>query len=455
MDVCTNYRFARRRQAGAPTGRKKEEKTPEPDAAEAKKKVKKVAAPAKGKKGAAKTAAKEDEAAANELNEAEKKQKEDQEKKRLEDEARALQKPKAYTAAEVEAFEQYCKELEQFFGDLVAKQLGGGAAEGGEEPAAGDEQARPEGDGADAAAEPGEDQPAEDDGEAQDAGEKDQAAAQARFGKRDLQELCIEYDFKYLCESARAAVPEPVWPDPDKEPLPPPVVHQIVRRPPTRPERKEITMFSIWTPAAEPARPASAEEGQAQGEDQEEEQKDPFPPMTKDKTRWVLGPKESAKLYIKFFSQTVGSFSQTLKFEIVGSPRAFDLNVVALCELPRLNEFYKNVFMSHKKTRPPQLPDSIVQKTFVVSENVFDFGPLLIKKDPELRADETIKKVNSSVLRITNDGEYPVEASFTLKSTLPADEGGIGEKSPFILEPESMSLAVRETKDLTVFAFPE
>jgi hypothetical protein len=31
--------------------------------------------------------------------------------------------------------------------------------------------------------------------------------------------------------------------------------------------------------------------------------------MTKDKTRWVLGPKESAKLYIKFFSQTVGSFS--------------------------------------------------------------------------------------------------------------------------------------------------
>ena len=178
--------------------------------------------------------------------------------------------------------------------------------------------------------------------------------------------------------------------------------------------------------------------------------------MTKDKTRWVLGPKESAKLYIKFFSQTVGSFSQTIKFEIVGSPRAFDLNVVALCELPRLNEFYKNVFMSHKKTRPPQLPDSIVQKTFIVSENVFDFGPLLIKKDPELRAtDETLKKVNSSVLRITNDGEYPVEAAFTLKSTLPADEGGIGEKSPFILEPESMSLAVRETKDLAVFAFPE
>ena len=62
----------------------------------------------------------QDEGKMNEI-EAEKKQKEDQEKKRLEDEARALQKPKAYTTEEVEAFEQYCKELEQFFGDLVVK----------------------------------------------------------------------------------------------------------------------------------------------------------------------------------------------------------------------------------------------------------------------------------------------------------------------------------------------
>lgn len=269
LGVCTNYRFARRR-AGAPAGRKKEEKAPEPDATESKKKVKKAAAPAKGKKGAKGAAAKEDDAAANELNEAEKKQKEDQEKKRLEDEARALQKPKEYAPDEVATFEQYCVELEQFFAELTIRQMGGGAAEGDEEQAEGEEP-KPDGDGAEAQAEPKEEQPAQAEGEAQEAGDQEPEAPQARKGKRLLTPAFIEYDFKYLCESARATVPEPVWPDPDKEPLPPPVVHQIVRRPPARPERKEITMFSIWTPLPEQPRPASAEEGQAPAEDQEEE----------------------------------------------------------------------------------------------------------------------------------------------------------------------------------------
>jgi hypothetical protein len=38
---------------------------------------------------------------------------------------------------------------------------------------------------------------------------------------------------------------------------------------------------------------------------------------------------------------------------------------------------------------------------------------------------------------------------------LPAEEGGTGEKSPFIIEPETMELEVDETKSLTVFSFPE
>ena len=67
---------------------------------------------------------------------------------------------------------------------------------------------------------------------------------------------------------------------------------------------------------------------------------------------------------------------------------------------------------------------------------MFDFGPLLIGKDPEKRhTDETIKKVNSSVFQITNNGKFVVSGTFTLKSTLPVEEGGTGEKSPFILDP--------------------
>lgn len=54
--------------------------------------------------------------------------------------------------------------------------------------------------------------------------------------------------------------------------------------------------------------------------------------------------------------------------------------------------------MAQKKSRPALAPDSYLQKCFVVSENVFDFGPLLIGKDAEKRHnDEAVKKVNSSV----------------------------------------------------------
>jgi len=159
-------------------------------------------------------------------------------------------------------------------------------------------------------------------------------------------------------------------------------------------------LFSIWTPLPEGDRPPTAEDGQAPAEEGSvAEGEDALPQMTKDHTRWVLGPKETKKVYVKFFSQRTGAFSQVLKFEIVGSLRSFELALQAGCEFPTINSFYRNVFMNHKKTRPIQQAESLLAKTFVVSENTFDFGPLLIKKDPERRAsDATMARVNSSVL---------------------------------------------------------
>ena len=88
-----------------------------------------------------------------------------------------------------------------------------------------------------------------------------------------------------------------------------------------------------------------------------------------------------------------------MQFEIVGSYRPFNLNINAVCEFPTVNSNYRNVFMAHKKSRPAQAPDSYLAKCFVVSENAFDFGPLLIGKDPEKRnTEEALKRVNSSVL---------------------------------------------------------
>lgn len=115
----------------------------------------------------------------------------------------------------------------------------------------------------------------------------------------------------------------------------------------------------------------------------------------------------------------------------------------------------RNLYLNQKKVRPTTEPESYLAKTFVVNENVFDFGPLLIGKDSEKREEEEVKKVNGTFFQITNNGKYDLEASFVLKSTLPNEEGGPADKSPFIIEPAEAKLKVDETLNLQVFAFPE
>lgn len=116
--------------------------------------------------------------------------------------------------------------------------------------------------------------------------------AKPLFGKRILVDLPIGSSFRKIYESAKKLVPEPIWPDPDKEPLPAPVTHSIVRPPPNRKERAAVTLFSVWTPKD------GAEEPEA----------DKLPEMHQTTTRWILQPKETKKIYVKFFSKNIGNF---------------------------------------------------------------------------------------------------------------------------------------------------
>lgn len=110
--------------------------------------------------------------------------------------------------------------------------------------------------------------------------------------------------------------------------------------------------------------------------------------------------------------------------------------------------------MSIKKSRPIE-KDAIIIKSFIQQEGVFEFGPLLIKKDAEKRQDPKVQEVNSTIFQITNNGKYKVDAVFTLRSTLSVEEGGAEGKSPFIVEPSECSLNMDETLQLRVYAFPE
>lgn len=214
------------------------------------------------------------------------------------------------------------------------------------------------------------------------------------------------------------------------------MISSILKKPPNRAERAKITKFTICTPTGEPA------------------EDETLPPMSETISRWVLAPKESKKLYIKFFSTMIGSFHENLQFEIIGSYKSFHLPITGLCEFPQINQNVKNMYMSLKKARPAE-KEALVIKSYVQAEQLFEFGPLLIKKDAEKRTEPSVQAVNSSVFQITNNGKYPVDAQFTLKSSLTAEEGGQEGKSPFIVEPSECSLAIDETLQLRVFSFPQ
>jgi len=47
-----------------------------------------------------------------------------------------------------------------------------------------------------------------------------------------------------------------------------------------------------------------------------------------------------------------------------------------------------------------------LSKSFVLSENIFDFGPLLIGKNAEKKNEKDIISTNSSVFKLHNNGSY-------------------------------------------------
>ena len=127
------------------------------------------------------------------------------------------------------------------------------------------------------------------------------------YGNRRINEQPIHYDLLFTCEDLKKIVLEPQWPNPDKEPLPPPLINSIQKRPPTRSDRIAITNFAIWTPIQDErpdsSIPPNSKDGkEPQGTDGK----------TDKQTRWVLQPKESKTLYVKFYSTKTGVFKQDI-----------------------------------------------------------------------------------------------------------------------------------------------
>ena len=63
--------------------------------------------------------------------------------------------------------------------------------------------------------------------------------------------------------------------------------------------------------------------------------------------------------------------------------------------------------------------------------------------------------MNGYSFTITNHGQYDVDLNFTLRSSLPVEEGGPSEKSPFIIEPLEAHIKIGKSMELQVYAFPD
>lgn len=54
-----------------------------------------------------------------------------------------------------------------------------------------------------------------------------QNSANAEVGFRKINEQSIHYDLLFTCQDLKKIIQEPQWPDPDNEPLPPPLIMSI------------------------------------------------------------------------------------------------------------------------------------------------------------------------------------------------------------------------------------
>ena len=262
---------------------------------------------------------------------------------------------------------------------------------------------------------------------------------------RSVINLPIIFNHPHFNNSILEHVPEPKFPDPDLEPVPEPIVSQILKKPVAR-HRTEISKcFIILTPK----------------ENYINETDSDIIPMdqpleevtTAEQSRWVIPAKKKISVYVKFFTETPGNYESTFEFECLFATKGFKVPCNALCDFPSINSKAVNVFMQRKKFRPTNPPDCYISKHYVMTEKVFDFGPLLIGKDPSRKSESSYTHVNSSVFRITNNGKFTAEIDFTLASTV--FEGPAYKKGLFLFEPEKLSLAVDQTEDLRVWAFPD
>lgn len=111
--------------------------------------------------------------------------------------------------------------------------------------------------------------------------------------------------------------------------------------------------------------------------------------------RWVIAPGGEITIRVRFTSDECGQFDQTLNYEIVGTRRRYQLHCRGVCTFPTISREPRVVFPSRKKIR--DVPNEILHKKYVLAEDVFEFGPLLVGNNRE-RYKNIFFPINSNLI---------------------------------------------------------
>ena len=264
-------------------------------------------------------------------------------------------------------------------------------------------------------------------------------------------------------------------------PIPDPVENQILIKPNERRPRKRVANFKIVTQGkptpigkesdfrvlSEEDIANLADEAKANYEAELQERE-----SLKSSSRWILPPRSQIIMAVEFASQVTGKSDCVLDFELMNSEKSVSISASGVCAVPSINKQPMVVFTRRSRGRPA--PEK-VHKRFVEGRQAYEFGPLLINKTRKVLEDviaeateqnddvdqktkdartmalfdKLSKMDNADTMNISNAGLFDTRVDFTFRDS----EGE--PPSPFVIWPKFLDLPKGETKQISIWAFPE
>ncbi|XP_052229341.1 hydrocephalus-inducing protein homolog isoform X3 [Dreissena polymorpha] len=158
--------------------------------------------------------------------------------------------------------------------------------------------------------------------------------------------------------------------------------------------------------------------------------------------RWVIPANGEKTLRLRFQSEELGQFDQTMNFEIVGTRRRYQVYCRGICAFPTISREPRIVFPHRKKSKKAE---EIVHKKYILTSEIFEFGPLLVGRNRD-RYKEGRFPEHMETLCIKNTSPLEADISFCFLH----DSKG----ETFLLDPPTMMLKPGDQADLNIWAYP-